>query len=306
MTPGCRRSGSVPWPRLSYGDAVPLLDGGRAHAIRGEWDHAAVDYARALDLLPDDLSYFSSVSLYCADLVETPEVFARLVEHRPQDARLWVTRGRSHARRRQWGQAVADYAHVMESRPPDDGATFEYACLLLLSGDDAGYRLFGRRLVERYEQSTEAFPASNAIRVCGLAPGAIADPSRLVPWAEVWVERQPHTGWARDRLGIALYRAGRWDEAVRRFRKAEEMHPSWPGPYVDDMFLALAHARLGQIDEGWRWLEKANRWRAGADRDLAKEKTGFPPTVRPSDWLILQVLRREADQIGGPREVKKP
>ena len=292
---------------LSYGDAVPLLEEGRAHAARGEWDQAAVDYARALDLLPDDLSYFSPVSLLCADLVETPEVFARLVEHRPQDARLWVTRGRSHARRRQWGQAVADYAHVMESRPPDDGATFEYACLLLLSGDDAGYRRFCRRLVERYEQSIDAFPASNAIRVCGLAPGAVSDPARLVPWAEVWVERQPHTGWARDRLGIALYRAGRRDEAVRRFREAEEIHPSWPGLCVDDMFLALAHGRLGQIDEGRRWLEKANRWLAGADRDLAKEKTGFPPPIRPSDWLILQVLRREAYHvIADPGEVKNP
>jgi Flp pilus assembly protein TadD len=293
---------------LSFGDVDVLLDHGRARAFRGEWDQAAADYARALDLIPHGLSYFSNVSLLCADMVKTPEVFNRLVERRPKDARLWVTRGRSYARQRQWDKAVADYARVMESRPPDDGSTFEYACLLLLSGDDDGYRRLCQRLVERYEQSTDAFTASSAIRTCGLAPGAVSDPARLVRWAEVWMERQPHTGWARVFLGMALYRAGRWAEAVPRLREGKEFHPNWPGHCVDDMFLALAHVRLGQRDEARRRLDLVNRWLAGADHDLAEAKFGFPPTVHPSDWLIVQVLRREADRVLAepPGQVKQP
>ena len=122
------------------------------------------------------------------------------------------------------------------------------------------------------------------------------------------MERQPHTGWARAFLGIALYRAGRWDEAVRRLREGEELHPNWPGHCVDDMFLALAHARLGQRDEARRRLDMVNRWLAGADRELAEAKIGFPPTVHPSDWLIVQVLRREADRVlaDPPGQGKKP
>jgi tetratricopeptide (TPR) repeat protein len=122
------------------------------------------------------------------------------------------------------------------------------------------------------------------------------------------MERQPHTGWARNRLGLALYRAGRWQEAIRYLREAQEIQPSWPGHCVDDMFLALAHYRLGQRDEGRRWLDKAERWLASADRDLAAMKTGFPPTVHPSDWLQVQVLRREADGVlaGPPGELKQP
>src|SRR5262249_53191228 len=162
---------------------------GRDHAARGEWNQAVVEYLQALELVPGGLSYFSKASQLCADMVESPEVFARLVQQRPRDARLWVTRGRSYARHRQWDKAVADYARVMERRSPDDGATFEFACLLLLSGDTAGYREYCRRLVEKYEGSTRSFPATSAIGVCALAPGAVDDPLRLVRWAEVWVER---------------------------------------------------------------------------------------------------------------------
>jgi hypothetical protein len=43
-------------------------------------------------------------------------------------------------------------------------------------------------------------------------------------------------------------------------------------------------------------------------RELAREKIGFPPTVDPSDWLTVQVLRREADGVLAdlPGEAKKP
>jgi tetratricopeptide (TPR) repeat protein len=293
---------------LSAGDVDLLLEQGRAHSSRGEWAEAVADYLRALDRIPSGVGYFSRACLLCADMVGIPEIFTRLVEVRPQDARLWVTRGRSYASQRQWDKAVADYARVIESRPVDDGATVEYACLLLLSGDAAGYRRFCRHLIEQYEQSTKGPLSYSAINICGLAPGAIADPARLVSWAQTWMERQPHAGWARNRLGIALYRAGRWEEAVRRLREGEETQPSWPGLCVDDMFLALAYYRLGQSDEGHRWQDKAERWLASADRELAAMKTGFPATVHPSDWLEVQVLRREADGVlaGPPGDVKQP
>jgi hypothetical protein len=51
---------------------------------------------------------------------------------------------------------------------------------------------------------------------------------------------------------------------------------------------------LGQFEEAQRYLEKTDRWLADADRDLATETIGFPRRIFPADWLIVQVLRREA------------
>jgi hypothetical protein len=62
------------------------------------------------------------------------------------------------------------------------------------------------------------------------------------------------------------------------------------------------------MEEARRRLDVVSRWLAGADRELAEAQIGFPPTVHHSDWLIVQVLRRETDRVlaGPPGEVKKP
>ena len=59
-----------------------------------------------LGLLPDELDPWSKASLACLEeVVRSPEAFARAIELRPHDARLWVARGRALARRKQWGPA---------------------------------------------------------------------------------------------------------------------------------------------------------------------------------------------------------
>ena len=70
---------------------------------------------------------------------------------------------------------------------------------------------------------------------------------------------------------------------------------------MNDVFLALAHARLGQLEEARCSLEKANQWLADANRQLAEKTIGFPPMVFPADWLIVQLLRRETEHVlAGP------
>jgi hypothetical protein len=70
----------------------------------------------------------------------------------------------------------------------------------------------------------------------------------------------------------------------------------WFGQSINDGFMALADARLGRPDEARRRLEKVDRWLADVDDRLTRETFGFPPGVFPSDWLIVLVIRREADR----------
>ena len=81
--------------------------------------------------------------------------------------------------------------------------------------------------------------------------------------------------YAVNTLGVALYRAGRIDEAIARLD--ESVKASGGGVPQDWVFLAMAHHKKGHADEARRWLEKT---RAG-DKD--------DPEVR--------ILLREAEAL---------
>jgi tetratricopeptide (TPR) repeat protein len=84
-------------------------------------------------------------------------------------------------------------------------------------------------------------------------------------------------------LGAALYRAGRYDEAIRRLEEAIQArggeHPGdWP-------FLALAHHRLGHRDEARRWLDRLRE---------------HQPSTDPAqfwDELAIRLVRSEAEAV---------
>ena len=58
-----------------------------------------------------------------------------------------------------------------------------------------------------------------------------------------------------DTLGAALYRAGRFEESIRRLEEniRERGGKSLPQDWV---FLALAHHQLGHRAEALRWLDR--------------------------------------------------
>ncbi len=97
----------------------------------------------------------------------------------------------------------------------------------------------------------------------------------------------------------ALLRAGRLDEAVRRFEQSLAVQPDWPNHGLNAYGLALAHHRLGHPDEARRWLDIAEHWLDRLDRTYAVEAPGVltgQPQVPVSFefWVYAQVLRREA------------
>jgi hypothetical protein len=65
--------------------------------------------------------------------------------------------------------------------------------------------------------------------------------------------------------------------------------------------LALAYLRQGKTVEGRQCLDRAEQWFTNANRQLAKYKNGFPPAIHPSDWLTVQVLRRETETLMADR-----
>src|SRR5439155_20589790 len=87
----------------------------------------------------------------------------------------------------------------------------------------------------------------------------------------------------RATLALALYRVGKFDQAIERAKESIAASP-YGDNGVNWLLLAMAYHRLGHQAEARQWLEKGLRFRAEA----------LP------DWryrLRYQLLRPEAEQL---------
>ena len=83
-------------------------------------------------------------------------------------------------------------------------------------------------------------------------------------------------------LGAALYRAGRYEDVIRRLEEAiqarREQATGWA-------FLAMAHYRLGHREQALRWLEQLQQRQRSAD------------STQSWDELEVSLLSREAEAV---------
>jgi hypothetical protein len=121
---------------------------------------------------------------------------------------------------------------------------------------------------------------------CVLTPDAVVDregPLRLAENALPWLLADSR-GDALKTVGAALYRAGRFEEAIGRLNEsAAAMGGKWV-PKAS-AFLAMAHHRLGHQDEAQRWLDKLAAYRPKAGSDFSW------------DDVEIRILRREAESL---------
>jgi hypothetical protein len=68
---------------------------------------------------------------------------------------------------------------------------------------------------------------------------------QLTEWAEQAVGAQPRWPFNHHTLGMAHYRARRYNEALKSFEQSTQIPFNWPGRPVSWLGLALAHDRLG-------------------------------------------------------------
>src|SRR5262249_42907018 len=92
--------------------------------------------------------------------------------------------------------------------------------------------------------------------------------------------------------GAALYRAGRFAEAIGPLREAntawESRKATMDSPAYTWFFLAMAHHQLAHAEEARQWLDKGIEW-----MDRETRNNGLPWNLR----LTLQLLRREAEAL---------
>ncbi len=121
-----------------------------------------------------------------------------------------------------------------------------------------------RRAVTAWNHALQADP-KNAIANNGLAwffatcpEPQLRDPARAVELAEKATRIWPKAGFCWNTLGAAHYRAGDWQAAVSALTRSVELDSG--GSAYDFFFLAMAHWRLGQKEQGREWYAKALEW----------------------------------------------
>jgi tetratricopeptide (TPR) repeat protein len=251
-----------PAPRLD-----PILFGthpearGDALATRGLWDEAEAAYGEAIRARPRHAAYFSR------------SAWGALTH-------FYLSRGH-HER-------AASALDTAVSRWPDCLALRMWQCAALLAaGDRIGWERAIAGLLDRFHEPLTSEESNEVAWQCAIGPYAVADPESPVRLAESALERldrkNPDYPSVLNTLGATLYRAGRFEEAIRRLEEAIQVrggeHPGdWP-------FLAMAHQRLGHRVEARRWLERLR---------------GFQPSADPDQFgveLWIRLLRSEAEAV---------
>jgi tetratricopeptide (TPR) repeat protein len=188
----------------------------------------------------------------------------------------------------QWERSAEDLEKSIGTYPNELPFRHEHIITLVIPGNKAGVRRACESLLKRFGSTTDPAQANEVAWCCVLAPDAVADFKAPVRLAEAALVGQGETGRARGdvlkTLGAALYRAGRFEEAIRRLDQSIQIRGDGGDPRAF-AFLALAHHRLGHRDEAERWLDKLVAYRP---------KQGFDFSM---DDVEVRILHREAESL---------
>jgi tetratricopeptide (TPR) repeat protein len=210
----------------------------------------------------------------------------------PKDHWILALRGEWYGEQQKWREAAADFARAFELNPEHQQAGPRVALLRLRAGDTAGYRQHCSVLLEQARKTRSPSLANNLVWACALAPGAVGDPKPLVERMEQEFQTGPAPWWYFSTLGAALYRAGRFDDAVRRIEEAIKLQGKGGVPQ-DWLFLAMAHQRLGHAAQARKWFDQTLRAIKQADPKKRAPGAG-------ADWverIEIHLLRREAQAL---------
>jgi serine/threonine protein kinase/WD40 repeat protein/tetratricopeptide (TPR) repeat protein len=164
-----------------------------------------------------------------------------------------------------WKRAGALLTKMARNPDLPMSARYFQAVACLKAGDAAGYRAACAGMAERLPEGDPKMShheSNSAARATTLGPSATDDWTRTLAWSDHALARLAEIEKARPALqelirrerhrflstrGAVLYRAGRFEEAVKVLREAMNLHPD-VNEFNDWLFLALAEHRLGHAD----------------------------------------------------------
>jgi serine/threonine protein kinase/WD40 repeat protein len=205
-----------------------------------------------------------------------------------------LERGEALARSGRWDDAAAAFDEAFASGARHVDAQIHRVLLRQARGGETTYREACGQLLQM-SAAAELVPrvANEIAWACARGPGAVTDYSQVVHLAELAAGSTP-SNTRLNTLGAILYRAGRFEEAVRQLKRAVAVQGA-RGTSRDALFLAMAYHKLGNANEAQGWL------RLGiADYPIAMRRPGASGDRPWTSRLELEILRREATAMIEP------
>ena len=231
--------------------------------------------------------------------------YSAVLRLHPDDQPALVARGKLYGRVGRWQEALADLDRAIALDPSDHWIWFIAGPLRLRLGDTAGHRKFCRDFSARFRETDNPLIAERIAKICLLVPDAVEDrkmPARLAQQA-VMASTHPELAWFQLAKGMADYREGQFASAIQWLR---ESHAAAGGlgelQATDNLFLAMAHYRLGETDQARKSLAEARR-----------TLETLPPANGASDWgdfwndlLMCRIVQAEAESLLAPSGISLP
>src|SRR5262249_37257374 len=184
---------------------------------------------------------------------------------------------RLHVQFSRWKEAMADFTRAMETAGGNEDG-YEYAALKLILEDTEGYRKFTTKWIEKSGKTKDPFLAYVLARTCTLVPKSLAEPERMVAWAEQAVKSKEDVASDPHALGPADYRAGKYDLALQRLEESEKNR--WDAHVLNWIVRAMAYQKKGQSEKALQLLDKAVE-----HLDKIAPTETRPTSLAPTDWV---------------------
>jgi serine/threonine protein kinase/WD40 repeat protein/tetratricopeptide (TPR) repeat protein len=300
-------------------DADALIDRGWLRSLASRWPDAVADLERGLRLRPDDPDApipLAEASLQANNLPVARAALDRHLARSPDDLDARLNRGLVALRLGQFQAAADDFTRVLADDPAHavaryrrarawiglgrlDEALADLDALIQSRQQDASLFELRGDVRERLGRPEEAradrkraaeLPQPGALELnntaWGLAtgPAHLRDPERAVSMARKAVAGAPGTAIYLNTLGVALYRAGRYAEAIAALERSLAAGKDEADAF-DLFFLAMARHQLGQVVRASADFETAVQWR----RNHSK---------LPTQWATeLDAFQAEAEAV---------
>jgi len=252
---------------IAPNDALTYHNLGYTLARQNKIDESSSAYREAIRLNPRNPMTHNNLGGQLFDqgkLEEAAVEFRAALQLDDQLAMAHHNLGRLLAEREQWDEAVTHYRKAVAANP-DCAETYN---LLGIALAESGHL---DEAASIWAKAIELEP-DNVNFLHNLAEVLLdKGPEEAVQLATRAVELEPENGGFYNTLGVANYRAGRWQDAIHALQKSLEL--TGGGDANDWFFLAMACWQLGDQEQGRTWYEKAAAWtqeRKSADEQLRR------------------------------------
>lgn len=223
------------------------------------------------------------------------EAYNRMIEKYPNLYRLYHCRASHHGRLRQWEEAAADYQKASELEPANWHSWQAHAAAELYSKPTEDHTAMFRRLYDAFHDYKNANPRMGLVLHCSLAPNADLDREELNRIADGVLAELPTRPYLELGKGMALYRLGRFEEALKVLPGSEREYTNPKDELLALLFRAMTHHQLGDAYTCRKILDQA--------RQGIQDKAATPdgPMLRYEDrpvvWCMIQIALREAEAL---------